>query len=85
MKTEPLTVREAQVLQLLAWGYTTLEVGENLGITVSTVKNHLANSGLKLNTRGTNRTATVTEALRRGIISVGAPSPLGQIFGKEDT
>ena len=56
---EPLSPRELDVLELVAQGKTNQEVGEELFISLSTVKKHLNNLFGKLTAR--NR----TEALRR--------------------
>jgi LuxR family maltose regulon positive regulatory protein len=56
---EPLSPRELEVLELVAQGKTNQEVGEELFISLSTVKKHLNNLFGKLTAR--NR----TEALRR--------------------
>lgn len=38
-----LTDREVQVLQQLAYGYTTSEIGENLYLSSETIKNYRSN------------------------------------------
>lgn len=38
-----ITARERAVLQLLCRGFTRVEIAARLGITLNTVKNHLAN------------------------------------------
>lgn len=40
---EPLTVRELEILRLLAAGLSNKEIGQELGISLSTVKNHVHN------------------------------------------
>ncbi|HZF07983.1 MAG TPA: response regulator transcription factor [Thermoanaerobaculia bacterium] len=40
---EPLTVRELGILRLLASGLSNKEIGQHLGISLSTVKNHVHN------------------------------------------
>ncbi len=45
---ETLSERELSVVRLLAEGRTNKEIGEELGITTSTVKAHLVRIGLKL-------------------------------------
>lgn len=82
VNTGILSRREAQVLQLMAWGHGTNEVGEMLDISPYTVKNHLANAAIKLGTNHQDRVATVMSAVRQGIISISRPSPLGR-FWKE--
>jgi DNA-binding NarL/FixJ family response regulator len=48
---EPLTVRELQILHLLAGGLSNKEIGSRLQISLSTVKNHLHNLLVKLGVR----------------------------------
>lgn len=57
---EPLTERELEVLALIAAGMTNQEIGQELIITVGTVKRHLHNIYGKLNV--SNRTQAVTRA-----------------------
>ncbi len=64
---EPIiSKREEEVLQLIADGRSTTEVGAELYISVKTVKNHLASIYQKLDTR--DRTQAVLQAVRMGII-----------------
>lgn len=62
----PLTARETEILQLLAYGHTNRTVAEALYIAPDTVKTHIEHVFDKLGTR--DRTAAVAEALRRGLI-----------------
>jgi DNA-binding NarL/FixJ family response regulator len=62
----PLTPREEEVLQLIADGLSTTEVGRQLFISGKTVKNHLASIYEKLDAR--DRTQAVLTAVRMGII-----------------
>lgn len=62
----PLSRREAEVLQLVADGCTTTEVGERLFISAKTVKNHLAAIYAKLDAR--DRTQAVLAGVRMGIV-----------------
>jgi DNA-binding NarL/FixJ family response regulator len=64
----PLTLREIEVLELIAEGLRNKEVADALGITEETAKVHVRNIFNKLNVK--DRTAAVTLALRRGIIHV---------------
>jgi DNA-binding NarL/FixJ family response regulator len=52
--TEPLSSREIDVLRMLFAGKSNLEIGEELFISVNTVKSHLSRLYLKLN--ATSRT-----------------------------
>ena len=61
-----ITKREEEVLQLIADGCSTPEVGERLFISQKTVKNHLASIYQKLDAR--DRTQAVLQAVRMGII-----------------
>lgn len=60
----PLTRREASVLQLVADGLTNYAIAHRLGIAENTVKNHLRNVHQKLGVRC--RTQAVTVAIRAG-------------------
>ena len=62
----PLSVREREILSLLASGYPTGEVALMLGISVHTVRRHVANLSDKLGMRG--RTALVRYAVEHGLI-----------------
>jgi DNA-binding NarL/FixJ family response regulator len=64
--TAPLTPREAEILQLIADGYSTSEVAQRLFISAKTVKNHLASIYGKLDAR--DRTQAVLSAVRIGIV-----------------
>lgn len=61
-----VTNREIEVLQLIADGCSTPEVGERLFISQKTVKNHLASIYQKLDAR--DRTQAVLRAVRMGIV-----------------
>jgi len=61
-----ISVREEEVLQLIADGLSLPEVSAQLYISVKTVKNHLASIYAKLDAR--DRTQAVLRAVRMGII-----------------
>lgn len=61
-----ITKREEEVLQHIADGCSTPEVGEKLYISQKTVKNHLASIYQKLDAR--DRTQAVLQAVRMGIV-----------------
>jgi two-component system, NarL family, response regulator DegU len=61
-----VTEREAEILRLVATGYSTREVGEHLFISEKTVRNHLASVFRKLDAR--NRTEAVYRGIRLGIV-----------------
>jgi DNA-binding NarL/FixJ family response regulator len=62
--TEPLTLREKQILKLIAEGKSSKEIAELLFISDRTVQNHRANIMRKLNLRKT--TDLVRYALQKG-------------------
>lgn len=59
---EPLTSREAEILDLLAKGHLTKEIADRLAISLQTVKSHLKNIYGKLHVR--TRTEAVIKYLR---------------------
>lgn len=63
-----LTVRELQVLELLATGKRNKEIAAELGISNDTASGHIKSIFLKFNVH--DRTAALGEALRRGIIHI---------------
>ncbi len=63
----PLTVREADVLSLLADGLSHEEIGSRLSISSETVRTHARKAAERLNAR--NRTEAVARALRLGLIA----------------
>ncbi len=65
---EKLSSRELEVLQLVAEGHSNKEIGDRLHISQATVKSHLIHIFDKLGV--SDRTAAVTSALRRGILSL---------------
>lgn len=65
---EGLTPREFQVLELIASGASNREIGEQLFISESTVKNHITSIFRKL--KVTDRTQAVIYALKKGWVQV---------------
>jgi two-component system NarL family response regulator len=63
---EELSVRELQILQLLTQGMTNREIGQELGISENTVRNHMNHLLEKMDSR--DRTGAVTTALRQGLV-----------------
>jgi two-component system, NarL family, response regulator len=63
-----LTVREFQVLELLATGKRNKEIAAALGISADTASAHVKSIFQKFNVH--DRTAALAEALRRGIIHI---------------
>lgn len=61
-----LTLREIEVLQLVADGHSNLQISKQLFLSQATVKSHLAHIYTKLGV--TSRTSAVAEAHSRGLI-----------------
>jgi DNA-binding NarL/FixJ family response regulator len=59
--TEPPSERERDVIRLMAGGFSNREIGEMLGLTEGTVKNHVSRLLLKLDAR--DRTSAVLKAI----------------------
>src|SRR5688500_5210857 len=68
IEAEPLTVRETQVLELLAEGLPNKAIAARLGISDQTVKFHVSSISGKLG--AANRTDAVRRAVRRGRLSL---------------
>jgi DNA-binding NarL/FixJ family response regulator len=65
---EPLTVREREVLELLALGLANKAIARRLGISEHTVKFHVASVCGKLG--ASSRTEAVSLGIRRGLITL---------------
>lgn len=65
---ELLSTREIEILELVAQGASNKDIAKQLWISDTTVKSHVLHIFNKLEV--TDRTAAVTAALRRGIISL---------------
>jgi len=63
-----LTVREKEILELMAQGYTNKEISNTLYISEKTVKNHVSNILRKLEV--SDRTQAVITSLKRGIVQI---------------
>ena len=63
-----LTKREEEVFSLLVENKTTKEIGEELGISEKTVRNHISNAMQKLGVKG--RAQAVVELIRLGSIKL---------------
>ncbi len=70
---DPLTQREMDVLKLVAKGLGNQEIGEELVISVQTVRTHVSNILSKLHVA--NRTQAALFALREGIADLDAGTP----------
>lgn len=66
-KPKPLTKRQTQILQLVAGGASNQEAADVLGISESSVRNHLWRVAGKYNKSG--RVAIVYEGIRRGDVN----------------
>ena len=64
---EPLSEREMQVLQLIATGATNQDIASQLYVAVSTVKKHVSNILVKLDTP--NRVQAIARARELGLLS----------------
>ena len=69
MDTPALTLRETEVLQLVAMGITSEQIANKLSVVPRTVNFHIENICCKLNTA--NRTAAAVKAIELGLISNG--------------
>jgi DNA-binding NarL/FixJ family response regulator len=65
---EPLTAREIDVLEVVSEGLSNKAIAERLGISVETVKFHLASIMGKLG--AANRTDAVRRAARAGLVTL---------------
>jgi DNA-binding CsgD family transcriptional regulator len=65
-QVEPLSIREVEVLRLLALGLEIGEIAADLNLSSHTVLNHVRNARRKLRAR--NRLGAVLTALRLGLI-----------------
>ena len=63
---EPLTKREAEMLRMMAAGYSNKEIGKACFVAEGTVKNHISSILSKLGVR--DRTRAVLRALHLGLI-----------------
>ena len=72
---ENLTGREAEVVRLMAGGYSNREIAEALGTAEGTVKNHVSSILAKFGVR--DRTRAVLKALETGLLRAPDPAPPG--------
>jgi DNA-binding NarL/FixJ family response regulator len=66
LQTDSLTIRETQVLQKLADGFSAGDIGLQLFITQATVKTHLASIYRKLESK--NRIQAIIAARKKGLL-----------------
>ena len=64
---DPLTLREREVLELLALGLSNKVIADRLDVSVHTIKFHV--NGILAKLGADTRTAAVASALRRGLVS----------------
>jgi DNA-binding NarL/FixJ family response regulator len=69
---ERLTAREAEVVRLMAGGYSNREIGQALGTAEGTIKNHVSSILAKFGVR--DRTRAVLKALESGLLRTPDPS-----------
>jgi DNA-binding NarL/FixJ family response regulator len=62
-----ISVREREILRLFASGHPPADIGQMVGISVNTVRRHIANISEKLGVHGNN--ALTRYAIRHGIVS----------------
>ncbi len=70
---EQLTGREAEVVRLMAGGYSNREIAEALGTAEGTVKNHVSSILAKFGVR--DRTRAVLKALETGVLRTPGAGP----------
>jgi two-component system response regulator NreC len=66
LKTGTMSIREREILTMLASGHPPAEIGRRLDISIHTVRRHIANLSAKLGLRGTN--ALTRYAIRHGLV-----------------
>ena len=79
LELRELTQRQAEILQLLVQGKTMREIGEQVGISVATVKSHARTLYWKLNARNQAEAAYV--AVQLGLVSGVAAADAARTFG----
>lgn len=72
---EQLTAREAEVVRLMAGGYSNREIARALGTAEGTIKNHVSSILAKFGAR--DRTRAVLKALETGVLRTPHPSGHG--------
>jgi DNA-binding CsgD family transcriptional regulator len=61
-----MSIREREILTMLASGHPPAEIARRLDISIHTVRRHIANLSAKLGLRGTN--ALTRYAIRHGLV-----------------
>ena len=70
-----LSPQETRVLNLLAWGYTPIEVAADMGVSVAWVRELAYSARDKLGARTMFETAVI--ATHTGLITEDIPTPVG--------
>lgn len=70
---DPLTEREAEILNLVAQGFSNQEIADQLVLSERTVRTHVTNILGKLHLA--NRTQAALYAIRKGLIDLGTDGP----------
>lgn len=65
-----ITLRETEVLTLVAEGYSGKEIAQRLGIAPTTVDRHVEHARLKIGAR--NRTHLIVVAMQQGLLRAEA-------------
>lgn len=65
-----LIPREAEILTLLAHGYSNEAIAERLALSIETVREHVRQAIAKLDTR--SKLEAITAAVREGLITIGS-------------
>ncbi|HET7768720.1 MAG TPA: LuxR C-terminal-related transcriptional regulator [Chloroflexota bacterium] len=68
-----LTPRQRELLRLIASGYTENQIGDRLGLTRGTIKEHLARARERL--RAVNTVHAAVLAIKAGLLDVSTLSP----------
>jgi DNA-binding NarL/FixJ family response regulator len=83
--TAPVTPREYDVLRLVASGHTNSEIGQQLDLSLNTVKAYLSNVMHKLGAR--NRAQVITNARAHGLLLIccpnSSPCQIGRLDGTD--
>lgn len=75
-RTKPLSVREEQILRLIATGLTNPRIAQQLKLSIKTVQAHRSNIMAKLNLHDT--ASLVKYALRAGLVNLDEPAQAEQ-------
>lgn len=76
MATSPITSREREVLNLIAYEHTVAQIAELLNISHHTVNSHRKNLMAKLNAR--NSAGLIRRAYEDGILTLPTNTPIDE-------